>query len=32
MSLATPGSPPILEAPPPKEGEDVITVRGLVKR
>jgi ABC-2 type transport system ATP-binding protein len=32
MSLGTPGSPPISQAPPRNEGEDVITVRGLVKR
>ena len=32
MSLETPGYPPIPEAPPAHDGQDVITVRGLVKR
>src|SRR5256714_2339629 len=32
MSLETPGYPPIPEAPPAHDRQDVITVRGLVKR
>jgi ABC-2 type transport system ATP-binding protein len=32
MSPGTPGAPPSSKPPPPTAGEDVITVRGLVKR
>src|SRR6266536_2434480 len=32
MSLETPGYPPIPQTPPAHDGQDVITVRGLVKR
>jgi ABC-2 type transport system ATP-binding protein len=32
MTAWTPASPPVSPAPPPGEGDDVITVRGLVKR